>query len=120
MKVPSCFSSRICKCGQAVKEEDIKEIGICFEEKFFVMRFLCSDCGFDGRIKYKKMQKSIPDLCRAILDEEAEEEDSFAEKMFNLYKENVGCLHIPDWNDESYGNLMSHFEVPDKGKNSFQ
>ena len=115
MNIPTLFRSSVCKCGCELKESDMKEIGVDILESIFFMRFKCPSCDLDGKIRFSKFKKTVTELCKEIVSEGKEEEFDLAEEMFELYKERIACLHIPDWNDESYSECLSSIENINKG-----
>ena len=114
MRVPVIFQGKTCSCGSMIKDETIKEIGIDFKTEQFVLRFLCGDCGLNGKLVFKTSDKKIEDLCAEVLKmneesrclenkEEGEKNNkSSREETFvlNFDQNKIGCLFIPEWTNE--------------------
>lgn len=107
MNIPTLFQNSVCKCGYELEENNMKEIGVDISESIFFMRFKCPSCSLDGKIRFSKFKKTVSELCKEIADEE---QDDLAETMFELYKDRIGCLHIPDWTDESFEESLNSID----------
>ena len=106
MNIPAIFSNSVCKCSYPLEKSDMKEIGVDVIENIFFLRFKCPKCDLDGKVRFSKFERSVFDLCKQIVKEDQNENiDELSERMFELYKENIGCLHIPDWTEESFGDF---------------
>lgn len=113
MRVPVIFQGKICSCGVAIKDENIKEIGIDFKTEQFVLRFTCDKCGLNGKLVFKTNDKKIEDLCADVIKmaesckcsenkEETEKAMTEKEEIFitNFDQNKMGCLFIPEWTNE--------------------
>ena len=132
MKVPTIFKGKTCKCGCAINDQSVREIGIDFNTEQFLLRFTCSECGFNGKLVFKTENRRIEDLCAEIANvtESAVESSTESvkrvddgqnikigrskEELFcNHFDQNkLGCLFIPEWTDEKMREFESVSELP--------
>lgn len=117
MRVPTIFQGKMCKCGNLIEDQSVKEIGIDFNTEQFVLRFTCSKCGLNGKLRFKTENKKIEDLCSEIisvaeaskaLNKESEKNSKTFEDIFSsdFDQNKIACLFIPKWTDESMSNFL--------------